>query len=81
MAIGAATAASIKYGSEFESAFAGVKKTVDATDAQYAKLRQDILDMTRVIPSSASDIAKVMEIAGQLGIATDSLTDFTEIYD
>ena len=78
VAIGAATAATIKYGSEFESAFAGVKKTVDATDAQYAKLRQDILDMTRVIPSSASDIAKVMEIAGQLGIATDSLTDFTE---
>lgn len=31
-----------------------------------------------MIPSSASDIAKVMEIAGQLGIATDSLTDFTE---
>lgn len=78
IAITAATAASIKYGSEFESSFAGVKKTVDATDAQYAKLRQDILDMTRVIPSSASDIAKVMEIAGQLGIATDSLTDFTE---
>ena len=77
VAIGAATAASIKYGSEFESAFAGVKKTVDATDAQYAKLRQDILDMSKVMPSSAADIAAVMEIAGQLGIATDSLTDFT----
>jgi TP901 family phage tail tape measure protein len=78
VAIGAATAASIAVGSDFESAFAGVKKTVDATDEEYAKLRQDILDMSEVIPSSATEIAGVMEIAGQLGIATDSLTDFTE---
>lgn len=78
VAIGAVTAASIAVGTEFESAFAGVKKTVDATDAEYAKLREDILDMSEVIPSSASEIAGVMEIAGQLGIATDSLTDFTE---
>ena len=78
VAIGAATAASIAVGSEFESAFAGVKKTVDATEKEFERLRQDILDMTRVIPSSASDIAGVMEIAGQLGIANEYLTDFTE---
>ena len=78
VAIGAATAASIAVGSEFESAFAGVKKTVDATEKEFERLRQDILDMSRVIPSSASDIAGVMEIAGQLGIANEYLTDFTE---
>lgn len=78
MAIGAATAASIAVGSEFESAFAGVKKTVDATEAEYAKLRQDILDMSNIMPSSAVAIACVMEVAGQLGIAKESLTDFTE---
>lgn len=77
-AIGAATAASISVGKGFESAFAGVKKTVDATEAEYARLRQDILDMTRTIPSSAEEIAGVMEIAGQLGIANESLTDFTK---
>jgi phage tail tape measure protein, TP901 family len=78
MAVAAATAASVYEGSQFESAFAGVKKTVDATAEEYAALRQNILDMTREIPSSASDIAGVMEIAGQLGIATESLTEFTE---
>lgn len=78
MAIGAATAASIAVGTEFESAFAGVKKTVDATEAEYAKLRQDILDMSNIMPSSAVEIAGVMEVAGQLGIAKKSLTDFTE---
>ena len=78
VAVAAATAASVYEGSQFESAFAGVKKTVDATAEEYAALRQNILDMTREIPSSASDIAGVMEIAGQLGIATESLTEFTE---
>lgn len=77
-AVAAAAVASVAVGKEFETAFAGVKKTVDATDEEYAKLRQNILDMSEEIPSSASDIAGVMEIAGQLGIATESLTDFTK---
>lgn len=77
-AIGAATAASISVGSNFESAFAGVKKTVEATDEEYEQLRQSILGMAREIPFAATEIAGVMEIAGQLGIANDSLTDFTE---
>ena len=78
IALGAAAAASIAVGTEFESAFAGVKKTVDATEQELERLRQDILDMSREIPSSASDIAGVMEIAGQLGIANEYLTEFTE---
>ena len=78
-AITAAAAASIAVGSDFESAFTGVKKTVDATEEEYAMLRQNILDMSKEIPSSASEIANVMEIAGQLGIATDSLTEFTKV--
>ena len=77
-AIGMVTMAAINTGVEFESAFAGVKKTVDATNEEYAKLREGIIDMTREIPESASAIAGVMEIAGQLGIANESLLDFTE---
>lgn len=80
-AITAATAAAVSVGSEFESAFAGVKKTVDETEEGYEKLRQNILEMSREIPSTAADIAAVMEIAGQLGIdgyGTKALTEFTE---
>ena len=77
-AIGAATAAAIDVGSEFESAFAGVKKTVDATDEEFEQLREGILGLSREIPSTASEIAGVMEIAGQLAIANDSLEDFTK---
>jgi TP901 family phage tail tape measure protein len=77
-AIGLVTGEAISVGSEFESAFAGVKKTVDATEEEYNRLREGIIDMTREIPESAAAIAGVMEIAGQLGIANDSLLDFTE---
>ena len=34
--------------------------------------------MSKEMPTAASEIAGVMEIAGQLGIANDSLVDFTE---
>lgn len=76
-ALSAAGAAVVKYGMEFESAFAGVKKTVDATDEQLQTLKQGILDMSTELPTSASEIAAVAEAAGQLGIKTDNILDFT----
>lgn len=81
LAIGAATAAAIAVGSEFESAFTSVKKTVDATEEEYERLKKDILEMSRILPSSASEISEVMAIAGQLGIdneGLDALKEFTE---
>lgn len=71
--IGAANAAI-----NFESAFAGVIKTVDATDTQLEVLRQGILDMSSKMPQAATDIAAVAEVAGQLGIQTDNILGFTE---
>lgn len=62
---------------EFESAFAGVEKTVDGTTEQLSALRQGILDMAEEIPASTTEIAAVAEAAGQLGIATDDVLDFT----
>ena len=79
VAVGAAVVAAVNAGREFESAFAGVKKTVEATDEEYAKIRQNILDMSKEIPSTAVEIARVMEVAGQLGIAKEHLVDFTEV--
>lgn len=64
---------------EFESAFAGVEKTVDGTTDQLAALRQGILDMAEEIPASTTEIAAVAEAAGQLGIATDDVLDFTRV--
>lgn len=77
-AVGFGTAAG-KAAIEFESAFAGVEKTVDGTEEQLAALRQGILDMAEEIPASTTEIAAVAEAAGQLSIPTDDILDFTRV--
>lgn len=64
---------------EFETAVTGVEKTVDATDAQMGLLKQGIRDMAKEIPASTTEIAGVAESAGQLGIATENILEFTEV--
>lgn len=61
----------------FESAFTGVRKTVDATEAEYDLLRQQIRQMAKEIPASAEEISTVAEAAGQLGIHKGVIMDFT----
>lgn len=64
---------------EFESAITGVFKTVDGTDAQLADITQGIKDMSTEIPASTTEISGVAEAAGQLGIATDDILNFTRV--
>lgn len=79
MPIVGAFGASAKAAMDWETAFTGVQKTVDATDAEYQQLATNIKKMATETASSANDIAGVMEIAGQLGITgVDGLTTFTK---
>lgn len=78
-ATAAVVSASISAGQSFESAFAGVKKTTDATASEYEELRQGILAMSEQLPASADEIAEVAEAAGQLGIKKENLLDFTRV--
>lgn len=71
-------AAAIKTGIDFESAFTGVEKTVDGTTEQMEELKQGIKDMSKEMPESASQIAGVAEAAGQLGIKTENILDFSK---
>lgn len=61
----------------FESAFAGVKKTVGGTDEEMDTLRTSILNMSKEMPASAEEIAGVAEAAGQLGIPIGEISGFT----
>lgn len=61
----------------FESAFAGVVKTVGGTVAQLDELRAGIRQMAQEIPASHDEIARVAEAAGQLGIAVPNILTFT----
>lgn len=69
----------VKTAIDFESAFTGVTKTVDGTEAQISKLKQGIIDMSKEIPSSTTEISAVAEAAGQLGIQTDNVLGFTKV--
>jgi len=73
----AAGAGAFKMAVDFESAFAGVRKTVDTSEEGFKKLEQGIRDMAKQLPASASDIASVAESAGQLGIAEDKILSFS----
>ncbi|OJF17970.1 MAG: phage tail tape measure protein, partial [Bacillaceae bacterium G1] len=68
---------SAKAAIDFESAFAGVRKTVDATEEEFAQLEKGIREMAKEIPAAATEIAKVAEAAGQLGIQKDAILGFT----
>ena len=76
--LSAAGSAALVAGASFESAFAGVKKTVDATDTELAQMRQGIRDMAKEMPTSANEIAGVAEAAGQLGIKNEAILSFTK---
>ncbi len=64
---------------EFESAVTGIFKTVDGTPEQLGAITDSVRDMAREIPKTTTEIAKVAETAGQLGIATDDVMDFTRV--
>lgn len=78
-AIAGIAASGTRAAVDFESAFTGVIKTVDATDEELAMLRESIIDMTQEIPLAATEIAGIAEAAGQLGIKTENILGFTRV--
>lgn len=52
----------------FESSFAGIRKTVDATEAEFDALAKANRSLAKEIPASANEINRVGELAGQLGV-------------
>lgn len=68
----------VKAAIDYESAFAGVKKTVDETaTVSYQKLSDGIRQMAKELPASAVQIANVAEVAGQLGIKAEDILTFS----
>ena len=73
----AATALSVKAAIGWQSAWAGVTKTVEGTPAELAKVEEGLRTLAKTLPSSHDEIAAVAEAAGQLGIQTSAVTAFT----
>jgi TP901 family phage tail tape measure protein len=68
----------VNVGLNFESAFAGVRKTVDATEEEFEQFESGLREMSKQMPVTASELAAIAEAAGQLSIKNENLLSFTE---
>lgn len=75
--IGLAMRGTVNAAIDFESSFAGVRKTVDATEPQLKALAADFREMSREIPVSVNELNRIGEAAGQLGVRQSAIIDFT----
>lgn len=71
-------AAALKSSIDYESAFAGVRKTVSGTPAELQKLNDQFREMARTTPVAAVGLAKIGEMAGQLGVKKEKIAEFTK---
>jgi TP901 family phage tail tape measure protein len=63
---------------DWESAFTGVRKTVDGSDQQMSELDGQLRQLARTLPTTHEEIAAVAESAGQLGIKRQDIVAFTK---
>ena len=63
---------------DFESAFADVKKTVKTTEDEFTSIRAGLLDLSERVPTTASDLAKIAGLAGQMNVGADDIVWFTK---
>ncbi|MEC6747330.1 phage tail tape measure protein [Marinilactibacillus sp. XAAS-LB27] len=75
----------VKAAMDWESAFAGVRKTNDeVVDSNgnvvysYADLEDGLRGLAKELPATHREIAEVGQAAGQLGIQTEKVTSFTK---
>ena len=64
---------------EFESAFTGVRKTVEATEQQFAELKKGLMGLALEIPIATTELFGIAEAAGQLGIKQKDILKFTKV--
>lgn len=74
----ALAAFAVKSAMDWEVAWTGVLKTVDGTSVQLATLEDDLRGLAKETGFAHREVAAVAEAAGQLGISTGGVADFTE---
>jgi TP901 family phage tail tape measure protein len=67
-----------RFGPQFETAFTGVRKTVEATEEQFQQLRGEFLQLSKQIPISAIALADIGRVAGQLGVPVEHIRNFAK---
>lgn len=65
------------YG-KLETAMIGVSKTTNMSQEELHDLQEDFKALSTTIPVSASELAKIAELGGQLGVSNEGLRSFAE---
>lgn len=67
-----------KAAMDWESAWAGVTKTVSGTPKQMDELEGSLRNLAKTLPATHEEIAGVAEAAGQLGVKREDVVGFTK---
>ena len=78
-ALGAAMFLTVGAASKFEDSFAGIRKTVDASEAEFNKLGAQIRQLAQDIPVAVTQLNAIGELGGQLGVDVENLEEFIEV--
>ena len=76
-AVEAAVFQSVKAFADFESAFTSVERTSELTGSALDDMRAKLIEISTTIPVAFGDVSKVATLGAQMGIAADSLDEFT----
>ncbi|MCK9494155.1 MAG: phage tail tape measure protein [Dehalococcoidia bacterium] len=72
-------AGAAKAAIDFESSFAGIRKTMDLTEDEFQRLADANRELSTQIPVSANELNRLGEMAGQLGIrGVDNVLKFED---
>ena len=70
---------SIQNSLDFESALAWVNKTLDLTATELLGLDNELINLSKTIPLTYVELAKIAELWGQLDVGKDDIIEFTEV--
>lgn len=68
----------IMTAAEFETAFTSVEGAIRPLPEEVEALRQSLIDLTREIPLSFTQISEIATLGAQMGVAAGDIEDFTK---
>lgn len=73
-----ASAAAVIVAASYESALSQVQRTSQTTGQEFQRLSADLIQISQDMPVAFSDVAGIASLAGQLGVASESVASFSE---
>jgi TP901 family phage tail tape measure protein len=76
--VGLAFTGAAKAAIDWEDAFTGVRKTVNASEPEFANIAKGIRDLATTMPTTAGELAAIAEAGGAMGIKSEGILEFTK---